>query len=185
MTTTVLNLQSVQKVIGLGSTPSTQDLARALSHMETHGTLILACQQTNSFDRSGKPFPAGEGGIYFTLILKPGREIDILALTRAMQNAVTDTLQNVFELKTKITEDGEILTWDKTSRNYKKIAGVLVEENESGAYLLGTGIFVNNRLPAAFKNTCISLKTIIGTETSKELFLDDILNNFWKEYSFI
>ena len=185
MVTTALNLQSVQKVIGLGTTPSTQALARSLAHMETHGTLILACQQNASFDRFGKPFPAGEGGIYFTLILKPGKEMALSSLTRAMQNAIADTLQSVFELKTKITEDGDILTWDKIAHRYKKIAGILVEENESGAYLLGTGIFINNKLPAAFKDTCISLKTIIGSDTSKELFLDDILNNFWKEYSFI
>lgn len=183
--TTTLNLQSVQKVIGLGTTSSTQALARALARMETHGTLILACQQNASFDRLGKPFPAGEGGIYFTLILKPEREMDLSSLTRAMQNAITDTLQSVFKLKTKITEDGDILTWDKTARKYKKIAGILVEENESGAYLLGTGIFINNKLPITFKDTCISLKTIIGSDTSKELFLDDVLNNFWKEYSFI
>ena len=185
MTTTAINLQSVQKVIGLGAVSSTQALARGLARMETHGTLILACQQNASFDRFGKPFPAGEGGIYFTLILKPGKDIQLTSLTRAMQNAITDTLKSVFELKTKITEDGDILTWDKTSRNYKKIAGILVEENESGAYLLGTGIFINNKLPAAFKDRCITLKSIIGSDTSKELFLDDVLNNFWKEYSFI
>ena len=38
---------------------------------------------------------------------------------------------------------------------------------------------------AAFKETFTTLKTIIGSETSKELFLDDVLNNFWKEYSFL
>lgn len=185
MTKTVLQLQSVQKVIGLGATSSTQSLARALARMETHGTLVLACQQNASFDRTGKPFPAGEGGIYFTLILKPTHEMDLSALTRAMQNAITDTLQKVFELKTKITQDGDVLTWDKTSRTYKKIAGVLIEESESGAYLAGTGIFLNNKLPISFKKHCISLKTIIGSETSKELFLDDVLNNFWKEYAFL
>lgn len=185
MVTTALNLQSVQKVIGLGAASSTQSLARGLARMETHGTLVLACQQNAAFDRLGKPFPAGEGGIYFTLILKPGKEMTFSSLTRAMQNAIADTLQSVFKLKTKITEDGDILTWDKTARKYKKIAGILVEENESGAYLLGTGIFINNKLPAVFKDTCISLKTIIGSDTSKELFLDDVLNNFWKEYSFI
>ena len=185
ITNTTPNLQSVQKVIGLGTVSSTQTLARALARMETHGTLILACQQNSSFDRTGKPFPAGEGGIYFTLILKPEKEIDLNNLTRAMQNAITETLHNVFELKTKITKDGDILAWDKDAHNYKKIAGILVEENETGACLVGTGIFLNNKLPAAFKETFTTLKTIIGSETSKELFLDDVLNNFWKEYSFL
>lgn len=185
MKTNTIALQSVTKVIGLGKTTSTQSLARSLSLLETHGTLILACQQTEAFDRFGKKFPAGDGGIYFTLILKPSIKFSLESLTRAMQNAVTDTLQKVFELKTKITAEGDVLTWDKSSRNYKKIAGILVEENETGSYLVGCGIFLNNKITGAFQNSCISLKKIIGSDTSKELFLDEVLNNFWKEYSFL
>ena len=185
MTKTTLQLESVQKVIGLEEIDSTQTLARALARQEMHGTLILSCFQTNAFDRNGKNFPATEGGIYFTLILKPSKELDLNALTRAAMHSVADTLKNVFELKTKITPDGDVLVWDTKTRKYKKIAGVLVEENESDTYLLGVGIFLNNPLPAAYRETYTSLKTLIHAETSKELFLDDVLNNFWKEYAFL
>lgn len=185
MNTQTIALQAVTKVIGLETIPSTQELARSLIRSQEHATLVLACRQTDAFDRFGNPFPSAEGGVYFTLILKPGREIPLEALTRAFQNALTDTLEKVFELKTKLTPDGDVLTWDKTSHKYKKIAGILAEENESGNYLVGAGIFINNKISPAFKNTCISLKTILGTETSKELFLDDVLNNFWKEYAFL
>lgn len=185
MDTQTIALQAVTKVIGLETIPSTQDLARDLVRSQEHATLVLACQQTKAFDRFGHAFPATEGGVYFTLILKPNREIALEALTHAFQNALTDTLGKVFELKTKLTADGDVLVWDKTSHKYKKIAGFLAEENESGNYLIGAGIFVNNKLPATFKNTCISLKSILGSETSKELFLDDVLNNFWKEYAFL
>ena len=185
MDTQTIALQAVTKVIGLETIPSTQSLARSLVRSQEHATLVLACRQTNAFDRFGNPFPATEGGIYFTLILKPGREIPLEALTRALQNAFADTLGKVFELKTKLTADGDVLTWDKISHKHKKIAGILAEENESGNYLLGAGIFVNNKIPAPFKSSCISLKTILGSETSKELFLDDVLNNFWKEYAFL
>ncbi|MBO4675499.1 MAG: hypothetical protein J5601_05410 [Elusimicrobiaceae bacterium] len=185
MDTQTIALQAVTKMIGLETIPSTQDLARSLVRSQEHATLVLACQQSNAFDRFGKPFPSTEGGVYFTLILKPGKEILLETLTRAFQNALTDTLEKVFELKTKLTTDGDVLVWDRNSHKYKKIAGILAEENENGNYLIGAGIFVNNKLPATFKNSCISLKTIIGSETSKELFLDDVLNNFWKEYAFL
>lgn len=185
MTKTTLQLESVQKVIGLEELDSTQTLARALARSEGHATLILACYQTGAFDKNGNPFPATEGGVYFTLILKPSKELDLQALTRAAAHSVADTLKNVFELGTKITPDGDVLVWDKSTRKYKKIAGILAEENETGAYLLGVGIFLNNPLPTAYKDTCVSLKKIIGTDTSKELFLDDVLTNFWKEYAFL
>ena len=50
--------------------------------------------------------------------------------------------------------------------------------------LLGAGIHLNNPLPASRKKTEVSLKQLIRTETSKELFLDELLENFWKEYSY-
>jgi BirA family biotin operon repressor/biotin-[acetyl-CoA-carboxylase] ligase len=185
MNTTTFRLESVTKVIGLEKVESTQQVARLLAGTEEHGTLVLSCYQTAAFDRNGKNFPAPEGGIYFTLLLKPAKPLELENLTFAGANAVADTLKKVFELKTKLTPEGDILVWDKNARKYKKIAGVLAETDEQGTYLLGVGIFVNNSLPAAYKETTISLKTIIGSETSKELFLDDVLNNFWKEYALL
>jgi len=185
MSTISLNLESVSKVIGLEEVPSTQHLARILAGTEEHGTLILSCCQTNAFDRNGKSFPAHEGGIYFTLILKPAQTLELKNLTFAGANAIADTLQKVFELETKLTTEGDVLVWDKQARKYKKIAGVLAETEEQGVYLLGVGIFLNNPLPATYKNTCVSLKTLTLSETSKELFLDDVLNNFWKEYALL
>ena len=185
MTETLFKLESVQKVIGLETIDSTQTAARLLAPAQAHGTLILACQQTAAFDRENKTFPATEGGVYFTLILKPSKEISLEKLTQAAANAVAETLKIIFELKIKTTETGNILAWDKASRKFKKIAGILAETDENDTYLLGTGIFLNNTLPASYKNTHITLKTLIRAETSKELFLDDVLNRFWKEYAFL
>ncbi|MBR2081942.1 MAG: hypothetical protein IJ876_02895 [Elusimicrobiaceae bacterium] len=178
-------LKTVKKVIGLEETPSTQGLARSLAGIETDGTLILACHQTAAFGTDNKPFYAGEGGVYFTLILDPQTKLTSQKLTWAMDNAISDVINEVLGIKTKLSKTGEILAYDKTSRTWKKCAGVLAEQTQSGTWLLGAGIYLNNRLPVSLKSTAISLKNLIGSETSKELFLDDVLNNFWKEYAFL
>ncbi|MBP5617404.1 MAG: hypothetical protein J6X06_06470 [Elusimicrobiaceae bacterium] len=175
--------KAVQKVIGLEEIPSTQILARSLSATETEGTLILACHQTQAVGRNNTPFYAGEGGVYFTLILNPQTGAD--KLTFAMCNAISDVITNVLELKTKITKEGDICVYDKAARVWKKCAGVLAEQAGNGRWLLGAGIYVNNRLPVSARRNAISLKSVLGSETSKELFLDEVLNNFWKEYAFL
>lgn len=177
--------KAVQKVIFLEEIASTQTLARALAATEADGTLILACHQTEGLGNKGTSFYAGEGGIYFTLILNPAIKLSAKKLTLAMSNAISDALSNALELKTKITSTGDICLYDKSTRTWKKCAGILAEQTESGKWLLGAGIYVNNRLPVSLRSTAISIKSILGTETSKELFLDEVLNNFWKEYAFL
>lgn len=180
----IVTFKTVQKVIGLEETPSTQLLARSLAAQETDGTLVLACHQTAAVDREGKSFYAGEGGVYFTLILGSQDTLNAQKLTLAMANAISDVITNVLNLKTKISKEGNVFVYDKTSRTWKKCAGILAEQTQ-GTWLLGAGIYLNNRLPIAQRKTSISLKTILGSETSKELFLDEVLNNFWKEYAFL
>ncbi len=180
-----ITFKTVQKVIGLEKIPSTQSLARSLAIQETDGTLILACQQTAAVDRDEKPFFAGEGGVYFTLILNPQFEVTGEKLTWAMTNAISDVIINVLNVKTKISKMGDIFVQDSTSSTWKKCAGILAEKTNDNTWLLGAGIYLNTQLPVSCKNTCVSLSTVINGQTSKELFLDEVLNNFWKEYAFL
>ena len=182
---TTFKLQTVQKVIGLEETPSTQCLARQLAQSEADATLVLACHQTEAIGRDGTSFYAGEGGVYFTLILNPQIQLDVSKITLAMTNAISDVITHVLNLRTKITPSGDVFVYEKTARKWKKCAGILTEQTNTGAYLVGAGIYLNNRLPVGLRTTCVSLKNLLGSETSKELFLDEVLNNFWKEYVFI
>ena len=181
----IVTLKTVQKVIGLEETPSTQMLARSLAATEADATLILACRQTQAVGKDNTTFYAGEGGVYFTLILHPQTKLTADKLTWAMANAISDVITQVLNIHTKITQEGDILVYDKLARKWKKCAGVYTEKTNQGSYLLGTGIYLNNRLPIGVRATAISLKNVLGSETSKELFLDEVLNNFWKEYAFL
>ncbi len=180
-----ITLKTVQKVIGLEETPSTQILARHLAATESAGTLILACRQTAAIGNDGKTFYAGEGGVYFTLILNPQAAVTGAQLTLAMANAVSDVITKILNLKTKIAKNGDICVYDKLAHSWKKCAGILAERTEQGTWLLGVGIYLNNRLPVAQRTQCVSLKGLLGSETSKELFLEEVLTNFWKEYAFL
>ncbi len=188
MEETTFPLQSVTKVIGLERVDSTQDLAYALAQKgEPDGTLVLACEQTAARCQSGEAFSAGEGGVYFTLILRPEKaDLCALSLSKQAAQAAADMLAEVFGLKTKIKVPNTVLAWEPKSRKWKKIAGVLVEtffEEDRRLALVGMGVNVNNRLPSGLKETAVSVKQLIGSETSKELFLDELLNAFWKRYA--
>ena len=180
-----ITFKAVQKVIGLEKIPSTQILARSLSTQETDGTLILACQQTAAIDREGNSFFAGEGGVYFTLILNPQFEVTGEKLTWAMTNAISDVITDVLHINTKISKTGDVLVYDATDKHWKKCAGISAELTGTGSWLLSAGIYLNNRLPLAQRSTFISLSSILGSATSKELFLEEVLSNFWKEYAFL
>nr|QGT50898.1 hypothetical protein Elusimicrob2101_1610 [uncultured Elusimicrobia bacterium] len=179
-------LQSVTKVIGLECVDSTQNVARELAEAgEQHGALVLACHQAKAQGRDKCPFSAGEGGVYFTLILRPNKPASC-AVTLGIKAAesVAQTISSVFEIKTKVKQPGDVLAWDAKNRAWKKICGVWAEASAGGDYmLLGVGVHLNDRLPASQKDACVSLKQLIGAETSKELFLDELLENFWKHYA--
>ena len=69
-----LPLQSVTKVIGLDTVDSTQSLAKVLAQQGAEdGTLVLAGEQTAGRGRYDRSFSAAHGGVYFTLILRPGK----------------------------------------------------------------------------------------------------------------
>lgn len=181
-----LPLQSVTKVIGLETVPSTQALAEELASAgEQEGTLVLACEQTSSYGRDGLPFPAAEGGVYFTLVLRPNKPVSALeSLAEKTAEAASFTVSSVFGVKTKAAANGDVLAWVAKDRKWKKLGGVMAEASAEGDYiLLGVGVNVNNRLPSSAKVSSVSLKQLIGTETSKELFLDELLENFWKYYA--
>lgn len=189
MAETTFPLQSVTKVIGLERVDSTQALAAELALKgEPEGTLVLACEQTEAFGRDGQPFYSAEGGVYFTLLLRPNKSEEALhGLGEKMAEVIAQTLTSIFEIKAKATAGGDTLVWDKAAHKWKKIAGVLVQTvqtEKDELVLLGVGIHLNNPLPASRKKTEVSLKQLIRTETSKELFLDELLENFWKEYSY-
>ena len=185
-----LPIPAVQKVIGLETVDSTQTLAKELAlNGEPEGTLVLACRQTAGRGRYDRSFSSEEGGVYFTLILRPRKPSACNAsLSVAVGKALAETLQQVFEIKTKVKIPNDVLAWEEKSRSWKKICGVLIETSANTDanqwMLVGVGVNLNNPLPRTLRQSAISVKQLVHTEVSKEIFLEEFLDNFWKQYAF-
>lgn len=183
-----LTVQSVTKVIGLECVDSTQNLAKEFALAgEPEGTMVLACCQSAGRGRYERSFDSGEGGVYFTLILRPQKPAACNAsLSVRVGQAVAKTLTEMFGLKTKIKEPNDVLVWDNNAHKWKKICGILIETaagERDHWVLVGVGVNVNNRLPATLKDSAVSVKQLVGEEVLKEIFLEELLENFWREYA--
>ncbi len=185
-----LPVPAVQKVIGLETVDSTQTLAKELAlNGEPEGTLVLACRQTAGRGRYDRTFSSEEGGVYFTLILRPRKPSACNAsLSVAVGKALAETLQQTFEIKTKVKIPNDVLAWEEKSHSWKKICGVLIETSaltDANQWMLvGVGVNLNNSLPQSLRQSAISVKQLLHTEVSKEFFLEEFLDNFWKQYAF-
>ncbi len=189
MQETQIPVQTVEKVIGLEVVDSTNNVAKELAEQgEPANTMVLACRQTNGRGRFERTFSAEEGGVYFTLILRPhacpsrNQSFSIKAA-----QAVSEALNALFEIKTKIKAPNDVLAWDAKSRSWKKICGILIEasasETKTDWMLVGIGINVNNKIPASLKSTAVSLKQLLGQDIMKEVVLEEVLEHFWRRYA--
>lgn len=189
MQETQIPVQTVEKVIGLEVVDSTNNVAKELAEQgESANTMVLACRQTNGRGRFERTFSAEEGGVYFTLILRPhacpsrNQSFSIKAA-----QAVSEALNALFEIKTKIKAPNDVLAWDAKSRSWKKICGILIEasasETKTDWMLVGIGINVNNKIPASLKSTAVSLKQLLGQDIMKEVVLEEVLEHFWRRYA--
>ena len=189
MQETQIPVQTVEKVIGLEVVDSTNNVAKELAEQgEPANTMVLACRQTNGRGRFERTFSAEEGGVYFTLILRPhacpSRNQSFSIKTA---QAVSEALNALFEIKTKIKAPNDVLAWDAKSRSWKKICGILIEasasETKTEWMLVGIGINVNNKIPASLKSTAVSLKQLLGQDIMKEVVLEEVLEHFWRRYA--
>ena len=151
--------------------------------------ITKADEEAIFYAKKGSPLiiAQGEGGVYFTLILRPAKaDLCAQSLSRQAAQAVAEALAQAYGIKTKVKLPNEVLAWDGKTRQWKQIAAVLTEtffEENSRFALLGVGVNVNNRLTGSAKAKSVSLKQLIGMETSKEVALDEILTSFWKHYA--
>ena len=176
---------------------STMDTAKELARGNCPDfTVVVAGVQTKGRGRLNRVWRSEEGGLYFTMILRPhihplqSARINFLAsLTLAR------VLQGLFAIDAKVKWPNDILVGGK------KICGMLSEletDADQVAFInIGMGINVNNR-PETFEPSATSLKTITGREIPRKVILASFLDEFegrlkpadfdhvieeWKKYS--
>ncbi len=172
------------KIHHLREATSTMDVARELAKrgVET-GTIVVAESQSRGRGRLRREWLSPEGGIYFTIILRP--EISPIYAPRInlmASVAVAKTIKRLFGLRAELKWPNDVLIQGK------KVCGILAEmdaEMDAINFVnLGIGINVNSSVPQ-FGETATSLKDVLGREISrKELFrsvVTEILRGVYPE----
>jgi len=176
---------------------STMDIAKKLARKGCPDfTVVVAGRQTRGRGRLKRQWLSDDGGLYFTLVLRP--DIPVLLSSRVNFLAsltLTRVLRELFQIDAAVKWPNDILVDDH------KISGMLSElEAETDRVLfmsIGMGINVNND-PSGVEPGASSLKKITGREISKKLLLARFLAEFeerlkraefenviseWKRYS--
>jgi BirA family biotin operon repressor/biotin-[acetyl-CoA-carboxylase] ligase len=153
---------------------STMDAARELAKKGAgEGTIVIAEVQSRGRGRLSREWLSPEGGIYFTLVLRPrispayAPRINLLASI-----AVAATIRKLFRLKAELKWPNDVLIAGK------KVCGILAEMDAEMDVVnfvnVGIGINANNSIPH-FEKTATSLKDALGREISRKEFLSVLI----------
>jgi BirA family transcriptional regulator, biotin operon repressor / biotin---[acetyl-CoA-carboxylase] ligase len=107
---------------------STQERARELAHARTpHGTLIVAEIQTGGRGRLGRPWGSPKGGLWISLVLRPGFAASLAS--RITQSASVGVAKALWEVgvEARIKWPNDLLA------DGKKICGILAESSAGNA----------------------------------------------------
>ncbi len=154
---------------------STMDIARGLAREgRPEFTTVIADRQSKGRGRLSRRWLSGDGGLYFTLVLRPkispilsGRVNFAASLTLAR------TLQDRFGVDARVKWPNDILV------NERKLSGMLSEMEAEGDVVtfvnVGLGVNVNND-PTREEPMAASLKRLLGKEVSRRDLLSDFLD---------
>jgi len=153
---------------------STMDAARELAKRGAReGTIVIAEAQTRGRGRLSREWLSPEGGIYFTLVLRPRISPAYAPRINLMAGiAVAATIKELYGLKAELKWPNDVLI------EGKKVCGILAEMDAETDVLnfvnVGIGINVNTSIPR-FEKTATSLKDALGTEISRKEFLSALV----------
>ncbi len=153
---------------------STMDAARELAKRGTgEGTIVISEAQTRGRGRLSREWLSPEGGIYFTLVLRPKISPAYASRINLMVSvAVAATIRKLFRLKAELKWPNDVLI------EGRKVCGILAEMDAEMDVVnfvnVGIGINANTSIPQ-FEKTVTSLKGALGREISRKEFLSALL----------
>lgn len=175
-----------KKVIFLPQTDSTNRVAKKLAEQgEGEGTLVVSLSQTDGRGRLGRTFLSPDGGLYFSLILRPSfSPEESRMITVAAAVAVCDALEKISSKNCGIKWVNDIYI------DGKKVCGILTEgafDAESGTLkyaVLGIGIniFSKNGLPEEISDIADTVFSKDVPSRIKTELICDIANRFFAFY---
>ena len=156
---------------------STMDVARGLARKGCPDfTLVVADRQTGGRGRLRRAWLSEQGGLYFTMILRP--QIHPALSPRLNFSAAVDlvlTLRSRFGIHAQVKWPNDILV------SGKKICGILSEMEAEGDLVtfvnIGIGVNVNND-PSLSEPKASSLKKILKQTVSRKTVFSEFLDRF-------
>jgi BirA family biotin operon repressor/biotin-[acetyl-CoA-carboxylase] ligase len=163
-----------QRIYYFPEVGSTMDAARELAKKGVgEGTIVIAEAQTRGRGRLSREWLSPEGGIYFTLILRPRISPAYAPRINLMASiAVAATIRKLFGLKAELKWPNDVLI------KSRKVCGILAEMDAEMDVVnfvnVGIGINANTSIPQ-FEKTVTSLRDMLGKEISRKEFLSVLL----------
>jgi BirA family biotin operon repressor/biotin-[acetyl-CoA-carboxylase] ligase len=159
---------------------STNEFAKGISTEASEWTIVVADKQTNGKGRLGKSWYSPEGGLWFSVVLKPeaARRItlgstDILSVPQliplAAGVAVCEAVSE-FDIQARVKWPNDVLV------HGKKLAGILAEFDE-GTLILGIGFNLNI---SDFPEEIASIATSLLLEKNRTFDKEDVLSSILK-----
>jgi len=163
---------------------STMEVARELAKRGAReGTIVIAEAQTCGRGRLSREWLSPQGGIYFSLVLRPrispayAPRINLMASV-----AVASTIRKLFGLKAELKWPNDVLI------EGRKVCGILAEMDAEMDVVnfvnVGIGINANTSIPQ-FAKTATSLKDVLGREISRKEFLSVLLGEIERQQALL
>jgi BirA family biotin operon repressor/biotin-[acetyl-CoA-carboxylase] ligase len=156
---------------------STMDVAKDLARKNCPDfTVIIAGRQTQGRGRLNRQWMSDDGGLYFTMVLRPDIPVALSARINFLASlTLARVLRNMFDIAASVKWPNDILV------DGRKISGMLSElEAEADRVFfinIGLGINVNNE-PPKIETGATSLKKVTG----REIYRNQLLANFLDEF---
>lgn len=156
---------------------STMDEAVALARSGCPDfTVVVSEQQSSGRGRMARTWVSDEGGLYFSVVVRPELPIDLAHLVNlAAALEINDILRSSYGIDSWLKWPNDILVSDK------KICGCLsqmeIEGGDIGFLNIGIGLNANNN-PSPVEPAAISMKQILGGDVPRRIILTDFINRF-------
>lgn len=171
-----------ENIVFFEETVSTNEEIKSLAELgEKEFTVAVARAQSGGKGRQGRKFYSPEGGLYFSVLLRPALSpADCLKITTAAAVSMCEAIEAVAKKDCKIKWVNDIFIKDK------KVCGILTEgvlDGESGGLkyaVLGVGLNVS--LPKGGFNSAIedTADSLFQTNAAPSLVYCALLDNFIK-----
>lgn len=174
-----------QEIYHFTEVTSTNDVAKELAIKGAkEGTLVIAETQRRGRGRFGRKWISPEGGMWFSVILRPKvAPEDALKLTLMAAVVVAKVISDMFKLEAEVKSPNDVVV------DGKKVCGILTEmstkDDTVDFVVIGVGINANVSLdsfPKDLRKFLTSLKEELKEDVDRKTFLCALLEELERYY---